>query len=613
MKVSTKKTSRKTPKVGKEKEMRKKSRSVKVEKFPRSPEAVSSIFPWRWWLFGLIFCLVIAAIMRLPLFTHVPGGLNRDEAALGYNAYSILKTGKDEYGKFLPVTITSFGDEKLPGYVYTLVPFIDALGLNIFAIRLPSLLSGFVIIFEMGVLALFVGRSLKFSQHTQILLSTLVMLFLAVSPWANHFSRVAYEAHLAMAFFLLGLITYISSHETLVRRRQNVYMIVTAASWSFTLLTYHSYQIFMPFFVVALAIFDWQRIKKFSKTALIFSLLIGALTAGILLQSGIVQANAVKNSGITPFQKSHLAELANEYRTYLPGDNALYERILVNPATEAVVIFAQNWISIISGTFFFIQGSGHGDHNPGNFANFPLFIAPLLGFGLLQLWENRQNPYIKRIGLWISLGMIPAALTIQPLHEIRLSPIFPAILLVSALGATILWTSIKARRLRQIVGAAFLVIIALSTMRIFIQYLFIIPAHIDSNEKYHLLARSLAFYQKEGYPVITQSPTSSPYIWYLVENKYDPKLLQSQIERYPIDSGGFIHVKRIGNVYFETIVWDELFLWSKKTPLILIFTPKEIGSDHRKDPRMTKLDTIVNEHGEVAYEVWKYDNTPIKK
>src|SRR5258708_26259225 len=230
------------------------------------------------------------------------------------------------------------------------------------------------------------------------------MLFLAVITWADHFSRVAYEAHLAMALFLLGLMTYVSAHETTVRRRQNVYIILTAVSWSFTLLTYHSYQIFVPLFAIALAILDWQRIKKFNKATVFFAFFIGLLTAGILLKSGIVQANAIKNSGITPFQKSHLADLISQHRLYLPGNNALYARVIINPVTEVGIIFAQNWISIVSGTFFFIQGSGHGDHNPGNFANFPLFIAPLLGFGLLQLWERRQDPYIKRIALWVGLG-----------------------------------------------------------------------------------------------------------------------------------------------------------------------------------------------------------------
>ncbi|MEK7500016.1 MAG: hypothetical protein AAB649_05425, partial [Patescibacteria group bacterium] len=90
----------------------------------------------------LLFCIGFGLIARLALFPSVPPGINRDEAALGYNAYSILKTGNDEWGIRFPATFRSFGDYKLPGYMYTLVPFIATFGLNPLAVRLPSLFAG---------------------------------------------------------------------------------------------------------------------------------------------------------------------------------------------------------------------------------------------------------------------------------------------------------------------------------------------------------------------------------------------------------------------------------------------------------------------------------------
>ena len=41
------------------------------------------------WL-SVCFALVIFFAIRLPLFSKIPAGLNRDDATLGYNAYSIL-------------------------------------------------------------------------------------------------------------------------------------------------------------------------------------------------------------------------------------------------------------------------------------------------------------------------------------------------------------------------------------------------------------------------------------------------------------------------------------------------------------------------------------------
>ena len=89
----------------------------------------------------LIIILSLSFILRIYQINSNPPGLTWDEASLGYNAYSILKTGKDEYGSFLPITLKSFGDYKPAVYAYLSLPFIAVLGLNELAVRLPSVLS----------------------------------------------------------------------------------------------------------------------------------------------------------------------------------------------------------------------------------------------------------------------------------------------------------------------------------------------------------------------------------------------------------------------------------------------------------------------------------------
>ncbi|MEK7458139.1 MAG: hypothetical protein AAB612_01480, partial [Patescibacteria group bacterium] len=153
------------------------------------------------WLFVCLALVVFFAI-RLPMFSKIPAGLNRDEVALGYNAYTILKTGRDEYGVWFPVSITSFGDQKLPGYVYTLIPFIAMFGLHPWVVRLPSLLAGVSIVILAGLLARQFSDILINEKKLRSFFPLLAMLAVALSPWSNHFSRVAYEAHLALAFFM---------------------------------------------------------------------------------------------------------------------------------------------------------------------------------------------------------------------------------------------------------------------------------------------------------------------------------------------------------------------------------------------------------------------------
>ncbi len=567
------------------------------------PRSQTSLF-W-WWIVGLILALAIAAAMRLPFFGSIPNGLNRDEAALGYNAYSLLKIGKDEFGQRWPVSITSFGDQKLPGYVYTLVPFIAVFGLHPATVRLPSLFAGFFIIVGMGVLALQIGKRLQLTPRGQYVMSFLTMLFLAISPWADHFSRTAYEAHLAMMFFIFATVVYFYALEQEKHWLQRFFLIIAACGWSITLLTYHSYHVFTPLFILFLLVVHFPRLRKMDAWGMGMAWLIGCLTIVMLYKGGVFQANQVKSNGISPFHKDVLLSLATEYRNFVPGENSIYERILFNPMTEAIVVFAQNILTIFSGTFFFIHGSGHGDHDPGNTNNFHPFIAPFLLIGFLYLWNKRRELATREIVAWVGLALIAPALTIQPQHEIRLSPLFPMITLVAALGVVYASSLLHRRAMKIVASVIFGIIVFLAAGRTYLQYTYIIPARIESNDRYHILARVLANYQKTQLPVITQSPSSSPYIWYVFENRFDPQTFLSQVERYPADEEGFLHVKRIGNVYFEHIDWDQVIAWAHKQPLILVLQPKELPVDKPKDNHFRLLETVRNEKNQVIYEVWQ--------
>src|SRR3989344_6941222 len=93
----------------------------------------------------LLLSTIIAAALFLRLYdlSRIPIGFNDDEAAFGYNAYSLLKTGKDEWGRVMPFpAFESFGDWKLVFYLYSVVPSVAVFGPSNFAARLPSALFG---------------------------------------------------------------------------------------------------------------------------------------------------------------------------------------------------------------------------------------------------------------------------------------------------------------------------------------------------------------------------------------------------------------------------------------------------------------------------------------
>src|SRR5260221_183941 len=100
-----------------------------------------------------ISIIILAAILRFYNISIDPPGVNRDEASIGYTAYSLLHTGKDEYGRSFPVSFQSFGDWKLPFYIYETVVSVAIFGLNEFAVRVPSALAGIgtvILVFFLG-------------------------------------------------------------------------------------------------------------------------------------------------------------------------------------------------------------------------------------------------------------------------------------------------------------------------------------------------------------------------------------------------------------------------------------------------------------------------------
>ena len=122
--------------------------------------------------------------------TPSPPCFNADEASFGYNAYSILKTGKDEYGTLLPLRLKSFGDYKLPLYTYLSVPFIAVFGLNEFGTRALNIFLSFLLPFAVYLLAVELFKSKRAGIIAAFLMS--------VSLGLHIVSRHAHEAYLAV-------------------------------------------------------------------------------------------------------------------------------------------------------------------------------------------------------------------------------------------------------------------------------------------------------------------------------------------------------------------------------------------------------------------------------
>lgn len=150
---------------------------------------------------SLIFILLLIPILIAHIFhlADIPSGLFLDESSIGYNAFLLAETGRDEHGVLLPVYPESVGDYKNPVFVYTAAIFLKIFSVSEFSLRFVSFL------FFITALALFLKLSNRLlPKNSVIRLYTLVAF--GFLPWFFTISRIAFEVISQLAWTAAGLL-----------------------------------------------------------------------------------------------------------------------------------------------------------------------------------------------------------------------------------------------------------------------------------------------------------------------------------------------------------------------------------------------------------------------
>jgi len=200
---------------------------------------------------GLI--ILFSLVLRTYQLTKVPSGFFCDEAAIGYNAYKLLTTGRDEYGLSWPVFFRSFGDYRTPVPIYSNLVTVALFGLSEFAVRLAPALYGV----GTTILLYFVGKKLS----NKFVGFTAAMLF-AINPWALQVNRWGAEYSPYLFFITLGLLLYILAFE------KPKLLILSFLTFGITLYTYQPSWVAVPPFLLG-ALLLWLVKKKGSKKILL--------------------------------------------------------------------------------------------------------------------------------------------------------------------------------------------------------------------------------------------------------------------------------------------------------------------------------------------------------
>src|SRR3972149_9691725 len=99
----------------------------------------------------LFLTLLLIWVIRVVDLSQIPNGFAWDEMDNAYQAYSLVKTGKDIFGNPLPVLLHAFADYKSSLFIYYTVPFVKFRGPDVLAARLPAAVWGVVASIGVGV------------------------------------------------------------------------------------------------------------------------------------------------------------------------------------------------------------------------------------------------------------------------------------------------------------------------------------------------------------------------------------------------------------------------------------------------------------------------------
>lgn len=347
---------------------------------------------WIILIFGLAIFLRFFRLDYLELFG--------DEVDAGYQAYSLMETGRDYKGHLLPLYAQSFSEWRAPMMMYFMIPFIKIFGLNEWGVRTFSAFFGVLSILGFYFLLGKLGFNKKI-----LLVSTFLI---SILPWHIQYSRAGFEITLMSSFIVWGiyfLVDYLSKHK--------FYKLVLAAILlSLSFYTYNTANIYVPLFI--LLIFGIRKLvnkEKIIKPAFKLLLMMFVLSLPILYQI-FFGAGASRFKTVSIFNNDGIVSEINDYRKQ--QNYSLVSKIFYNKVVYGVRKIGANYLNAFSSDFLFGMGDvtfRHSLHKVGNlFWVYAIFVLT----GLVFFVTNKK----KNFGDYFMLGFllispVPSSLTID--------------------------------------------------------------------------------------------------------------------------------------------------------------------------------------------------------
>lgn len=485
--------------------------------------------------FGLV---LLASILRFYQLGKTPISLEWDEVAIGYDAYSILHTAKDQFGHLLPLTFRSLDDYKPPLYVYATVPTIALFGLSEVSVRLPSALFGLAAVILTYYLVMELFSDSEKSRRVKRYFALLASLFLAISPWHLQFSRAAFETNASVTVLLAAVLFFLKG----ISGNRKLFF-TSAIFFGLSLFSYHSSRVVSPILLLSLFLIFHKSMpvkKSIAVFIAIYALFIVFFIPIALSKDAQIRFRVTNVLNIEGNQDK-VAQFIRQDENLgaIIGGKIFHNRRLAALNYTNISQIFKNYLVHFSPEYLFVSGDVPLHHAPG-FGMMYFFDLPLLIIGLflyIRMYRTRRSLILL---IWLLLGPVPASVTWQVPHAVRSEIILPSLQIFSAIGlmGTVLFIRKESRLLGLFVAVGFAGIATFGIGSYLHQYYIHTNIELSKNWLYGRKEAAQLTEQLKGKydEVVVSLKVDMPYIFWLFYTKYPP---EKYLKEGGTVSGGF--------------------------------------------------------------------------
>ncbi len=534
----------------------------------------------------LISILILGSFLYLYKIGEVPSGLGLDEAPNGVNAYSILQTGKDEFGKSFPISFRFSSSYSPPLYTYLSVPVIWLLGLNIASVRIISVISGIISIVVLFLLL----KNLNIIQNKLIIY--LGALLYTISPWVIMYSRSGYEGMLSFLIYSLGALFIWEGF------KKPIYLTFGTIILSLSMYASHTNKFLAPLFLICLIlVFKHILLNKNSRRYLFWGL-IGAFLfqlpnlSLVLTQSFFVKSNLFYSENIL----SQYQGIKNIIPSFI-GIPYLFIRE-----------FLSQYFTYFSLRSLFLDPDPFpGRSIPDLSVFYPWMFIPFL-VGMFIVWKKRAQASYKYLLILTLTAPIPASLTKDPFWTYRAIPLLAPLIIIITIGIE------KISKLLSIKFLFFLCcLVVIHSLLLLVQgYFLFLPIEREDAWQYGYqnLAKEVIMRSNDHFVIDnTRSPLTYLQLAFfmklppqILQNAANEKIKQDYYNDIIINSDYSFENIAVRSIAWKTDVYKNQILVGDN----LTFSDKQI-----KEHELTQVFQIKDSRKNIIFE--GYRTNPLKK